>query len=216
MHKYNLQGELVKPWEEGYFSPTTILDITYKKKLHEWEKRVGVDAAEQKRNDAVIRGDIVHRAISDYFWGERDIYMPIITDEYIDAFFHWLPNPEHITDIRSEIFVYSEKYKYAGTADLICLLGDEPWVIDFKTGSEQPTHGLQLKAYQQAYYEMEGVKCRMACLYLGTGTKKGWRWKEFKEPLYVFLAHKQIFDWQLKKNPIKQPKEQWDGGMITL
>lgn len=165
------------------------------------------------RNVAAERGSAVHAWIQGYL--RHDVLFEVSSDmePYIEAFNNWLPDEMQMTDPQSEVFVGSDKYKFAGTADLICYLGDEPWIIDFKTGSAQPTHGLQLKAYQQAYYEMTGVRCRMAGLYLGTGTKKGWRWKEYKDPFYVFLAHKQIFDWQLKKKPIKQPV-QWDGGMI--
>lgn len=209
MHKYDNNGNLVDPWEQGLWSPTTILDITHKASLQAWKDRVGPEEAERVRSEAADRGTRVHEAISLIL---KDVAVPIMDDEvpYTNAFLNWLPEKEHFTLRLSEGFVKSDKYGYAGTVDLVCDLGDEPWIIDFKTGSPQITHGLQLKAYQQAYYEMTGVKCRMAGLYLGTGTKKGWRFKEYKEPFYVFLAHKQIFDWQMRKHPIKVPTK-WEG-----
>lgn len=209
MHKYDKNGELVQPWEDGFWSPTTILDIARKRNIEDWQDRVGWEEAEKVRNEKAERGSRVHQWISDYLNG----YHPDAQEDekpYTDAFLNWLPENEHFTLRLSEGFVRSERYGYAGTVDLVCDLGDEPWIIDFKTGSPQTSHGLQLKAYQQAYYEMTGVKCRMAGLYLGTGTKKGWRIKEYTEPFYVFKAHKDIFDWQIRKNPIKPPAE-WGG-----
>jgi hypothetical protein len=206
MHKYDATGNLVDPWQEGFWSPTTILDITRKRRIEDWQDRVGWEEAEAHRKYKADVGSEVHSVISSILQkANLDETVNIDCKPYLDAFCHWLPESPHLSDVQSEVFVRSEKYKFAGTADLVCNLGDEPWVIDFKTGSPQVSHGLQLKAYQQAYYEMTGVRCRMAGLYLGTGTKKGWRWKEYKEPFYVFLAHKQIFEWQLRKNPIKVP-----------
>lgn len=116
------------------------------------------------------------------------------------------------------MYLVSERHKYAGTADLICLIDDVLWIIDFKTGSKSIDHGLQLAAYRQAYKEMTGHKARTACLYLTDKTKRGWSWKEYKEPVGVFLAAKKLFDWQVKKEPFKKPKpeELYTGGLIHV
>lgn len=216
MHKYNSKGELVKPWEPGLFSVTTILDITHKAALQAWIDRVGKEEAERKRDEAAQRGDRVHKWISDFL--KEEVELPYDEDmvPYLEGWKNWLPPFTHFTDIQSEVFLHSDKYGFAGSADIICSLGDEPWIIDLKTGAPQQTHGLQLKGYQQMYYEMTGIKARMAGLYLGTGTKKQWKIKEYKEPLYVFLAHKHIFDWQMKKSPIRVPRPEYTGGRITL
>jgi len=51
--------------------------------------------------------------------------------------------------------VYSHKYRYAGTSDLICKIGEETWLIDHKFGNAiYPTYFMQLIAYKVAAEEM--------------------------------------------------------------
>jgi len=215
VHKYNQDGQLVEAWEDGYFSVTTILDVRNKPKLWAWKMRVGYDEAQQRMLDSQEKGTAIHSIAENYFKGvanEKTDY------EYaLSAIKDWDSKFEPET-IATEKYLVSNKYKYAGTADLVCKIKDELWIIDFKTGAKSIDHGLQLAAYRQAYKEMTGETAKTAGLYLTNKTKRGWGWKEYKEPIGVFLAAKKLFDWQTKKEPFKKPYEvsPYTGGTLHV
>ena len=57
--------------------------------------------------------------------------------------------------LNPECIVYSKKYRYAGTVDLPCMIGDERWIIDHKFSNEiYETAFLQVAAYAFAWNEM--------------------------------------------------------------
>lgn len=205
-HKYNKQGLLIDAKEPGYWSVTTILDIIHKKWLWEWKLNLGRELSEKKSNDAAERGTIVHNIleridlpISKILKPNRgDIYINFVDEEFIihalQGYFRWVKDYQPKT-IASELFVLNEKDGYAGTIDRVCEINGELWIVDFKTSKAiYRDYGLQLKAYEKAF----GKKCRMAVLQLGLPTKKGYKFKELKEPYYAFLAVKTVFDWNMK------------------
>jgi len=110
---------------------------------------------------AAQKGKKVHKAIEDYF----KTGMVKIGDDIkpqIEKFFSWRYERK-LSPIASEHIVYSQKYKYAGTLDLVAKLSfnEHPlphiYVIDFKTSNGiWPEHKLQLAAYMIAYEEMSG------------------------------------------------------------
>jgi hypothetical protein len=55
--------------------------------------------------------------------------------------------------IASEIMLCgNDDFRWAGTADLVCEIKDEIWLIDYKTGKEwEKDHGLQLIAYEMLW-----------------------------------------------------------------
>lgn len=198
MHKYNLRGELVSSQDEGYYSPTTILDVVKSKKLYQWRERVGVEEADRVSAESTALGTSVHRSLEVLIAGGS----PVITataKPYVDGFTKWREKVEPKI-IASEVFVISAKHKYAGTADLVCEIDGKTWIVDFKTSkSFHRTMGLQLVAYAQAWYEMTGIKPKTAILRLTDKTKKGWSWREYREPIGVFLAVKKYFDWEMNE-----------------
>lgn len=218
IHKYNLKGELVQPWEEGYYSVTTILDVRHKAKLWEWKLRVGWDEANRRMLDSQDKGKVIHKALETI---NQDESLMIDLDPavlpYCEGYMRWYEKFEPDVIAREEYLV-SHRHKYAGTADLICTIDGQLWIVDFKTGSKSIDHGLQLAAYRQAYKEMTGKTAKTACLYLTDKTKRGWSWKEYKEPVNTFLAAKKLFDWQVKHEPYKEPKPEtvYMGGLIDV
>ena len=53
----------------------------------------------------------------------------------------------------------SERYRYAGTPDLVCTIKDQIYLIDWKTSSSYCHHwGYQLAAYEQLIKEVHGIK----------------------------------------------------------
>lgn len=206
IHKYNSKGRLVEPWEDGYYSVTTILAVKHNTWLWHWKMKLGKEESDRIGNEAAEKGTRVHRRLEQILQGREFKTTPKELKPYIDAFNNWVE--EYQPNILfTERFVSSNKYGYAGTVDLICIIDGEPWVIDFKTSKAiYDEYGLQVRAYGYAFEEITNTKCRTAILQLGLPTKKGWKFREKKEPMNVFLAHKKIFDWELKHHPPKKPK----------
>lgn len=223
-HWYTRDGELVDPWTKGaYPSVSTILDRVRSDSYEALVARMGEEAADELMRNAAERGTRIHRACE--LWVNIHQYMadlPVEEAPYLGGFINWWEQNDPKL-IASEIFLLSDKYKYAGRADLIVEIDGKVWLIDIKTGVDSVRHGLQLKLYQQAYYEMTGVKARMGVLALDAKRTVGYRHsrspyglKEYKEPLAPAVAHVQVFKWWNRKNPIIQPKPRAEEPTWTL
>lgn len=74
----------------------------------------------------------------------------------------------HPQPLASEILMVGEEF--AGTADLICVINGELWLIDYKTGKPyEKDHELQITAYKMLWdftFPEEPIE-RIGCLYLG-------------------------------------------------
>lgn len=203
-HHYNDDGILVAPFTPGSRpSVTTLLAVRDKPRLDANNLRLGEAEAVARQITASDKGTKVHKAIESFLSGLE----PELDDDtlpYFVGFRKWLEK-EKPTILHSEKFVLSKKYNYAGTIDLLCVLDDGPWIIDFKTSKHiDRGMGLQLAAYQQAWKEMTGETFRTGILQLapkdkdGNYLKRGYRFKELNEPFEVFLAHQAIYNWDPK------------------
>jgi hypothetical protein len=138
--------------------------------------------------------------------------MPVGEEGYFRGFQNWQVTYEPRIKA-SELFVLSSKHKYGGRLDLVVIIDGQPWIVDIKTGVDSVRHGLQLKLYQQAYYEMTGIRARMGVLALDAKRKAGYRHsrapyglKEYREPWAPAQAHIQVFKWWNKKHPAREPR----------
>lgn len=216
-HKYNPQGELVEEHEPGLWSVTTILDVAHKPALQAWRDNVGPEEADRYMRERADIGTHVHKSIEHKLNG----LIPYVVfpdsggfSQLVKGFGSWLEKVTPST-VATELFVYSTRHGYAGSADFVCEIDGELWIIDFKTSkSLHDAMGLQLAAYRQAYQEMTGRRARTAILKLTTKTQKGWQFKEYNEPIKPFLGLKAFFDWEIKKHPPKAKPKAWDGGLI--
>ena len=168
---------------EGVYYPsvTTILQYMPKNKFFEmWLKDVGHNA------DLIMRragkeGTQVHEAIETLLEGEELHWM----DDYGNAKYNekvweminkfvdfWTTcKPELIS---TEEFVYSDEYRYAGTADLVCKLDGEVWLIDFKTSNSlHKSYDLQLASYAKALKESKGVEIERTGILWLKSSKRG-------------------------------------------
>lgn len=208
-------GVLVHPATPGALpSPTTILEVAKNKDLQRWREMTIEKESSQYlwdyMSDASEKGTRVHQVCEDILNGVdtscNDEDVP-----YVQGFLNWLDTVD-IEWFRTELYVESARHGYGGRLDLLCIIDDQPWVVDFKTSKNlSDQYGLQLAAYRQAVREQTGLKAKTAVLKLTDKTKKGWQWKPYNEPLKPFLGLKAYFDWEFKKNP---PKPVWDGGTI--
>jgi hypothetical protein len=110
---------------------------------------------------AAWRGTLVHRAL--HWWAEgtldTETLDPTIAG-YVAAGirFH---EESRLVVANVEQIVYDPVHGYAGTFDLDGLIGDELWLIDYKTGLILPGHALQLAAYLNCRRGPEAVSlCR--------------------------------------------------------
>lgn len=145
---------------------------------------------------AADRGTEVHVAIEKLLNGHAvpTELMEARVKKGIQAFLDWY-NEVHPEVIATEHIVVNHKYKYAGTADLICKIDykdgkkhyEGVYLVDYKTSrSIWQTHKLQCAAYAMASDEKID---KIACLHLGNTTKKKYSfldydiedyWEEYK------------------------------------
>lgn len=73
-------------------------------------------------------------------------------EPYMESVVDWLGDFEPKVEM-SEASVYNRTRRYAGTLDMIATIGDERYLIDFKTGSGvYPEAALQMAAYAHAEF----------------------------------------------------------------
>ena len=189
-----------------------------------WLKDVGHNA------DLIMRragkeGTQVHEAIETLLAGEELHWM----DDYGNARYNekvweminkfvdfWQTyKPELIS---TEEFVYSDEYRYAGTADLVCKLDGETWLIDFKTSNSlHKSYDLQLASYAKALGEAKGIEIeRTGILWLKSSKRgpskqkgriqgKGWELKvidDIEENFELFQLIRKLYNLE---NPDTEP-----------
>lgn len=135
-HIYLLDGQLLP-------SVTTIMrpldDALYK----------GID--EEVMRMAAARGTAIHNAVENYvIYGIEDIELKY--SGYFDAFLKFWEEkkPEPLA---TESRMYHKFLRYAGTADLPCVIQGKKVLIDYKTSAavNKMLTGVQLEAYAKAY-----------------------------------------------------------------
>ena len=170
--------------EEGLYLPssTHVLDIAYNKgkMMDEWLKAVG-NNAKTVAGIAAEKGTRGHLACEKLLNGEELTFdMVVEGDHYylppyysIDEWSNIIKFKEFfeatgLTDMVAESIVYNLELGYAGTADLICTIDGERWLIDFKFGnSVYESHFLQIESYARC---LEGID-RVGVLHMNAKTR---------------------------------------------
>jgi len=156
-----LDNRFYKRNNEYYPSVTSILNYFPKGKFFEnWLKDVGHNA-EYIAKKSADEGTQTHSLIEKYLTGEQINWL----DEYGHATcslnvwqmllkfveFWETEKPELI---ESEIHLFSDIHKIAGTCDLVAKLRNELWILDIKTSNNLHTsYDLQLAAYTTCWNE---------------------------------------------------------------
>ena len=213
--------------EEGVYYPsvTTVLQYMPKNKFFDnWLKDVGHNADLIMRK-AANEGTAVHEAVEDLIAGKEITWM----DDFGNAKYNlvvWqmiLRAAEFFQKhkpsiIAAEEFTFSDKYKYAGTADLIVEMDGERWLLDVKTSNNlHRSYDLQLAAYAKAWEEMFGQKIdRTGILWLkstkrgpskkeGIYQGKGWEIKQIDKIDENFDLFQTIYSLYKLDNPVTEP-----------
>ena len=208
---------------EYYPSVTYVLSHYPKGKFFEdWLKKVGY-ASEYIVKKASEEGTQVHEMIEAYLNGEElkflehgiPMYDPNVWQMFL-RFVDWWEeyNP---TLIETEVHLFSDELKVAGTCDMVCEINGELWIVDFKTSNHlQTTYDLQTAIYAQCFEECYGKKInRAGVLWLKSSKRgpkkgkmqgKGWEMYESsrtqEENLDIYRAVRKLFDLE---NPTHKP-----------
>lgn len=209
-----LDQRFYKRNDEYYPSVTSILNAFPKGKyFEEWLKTSGFNA------DAIVRkaaeeGTQVHQAIENLLKGEEvkwiedngyvnyslDIWKMILKFQE----FWSIHKP---TLIESEIHLFSDQHKIAGTCDLVLEMNGEKWILDIKTSNSlHTTYDLQTSAYVTCWNELfEEPVQRRGVLWLKASTRgedksgkkiqgKGWQIVEYGDYEKSFQMFLKVYD----------------------
>jgi len=120
--------------------------------------------------------------------------------------------------ISSEDFVWSDKHKYAGTADLVVKMNGEIWLLDIKTSnSVHKSFDLQLAAYAKGLEESKGIKVeRTGIIWLKAHSRgpskqknviqgKGWKLLQIDDIETNFELFNSIYNLYRLDHPTTEP-----------
>jgi hypothetical protein len=208
-----------------YYPSITYVLSAYPKGKHfeNWLKQMGT-SADYIVKQAGQEGTQVHEMIEAYLNGEElnflnslgnPAYNPDVWQMFLRFVDFWETyNPKLI---ETEVHLFSDELKVAGTCDMVCEIDDKLWVIDFKTSNHlQTTYDLQTAIYAKCYEECYGKTAdHTAVLWLKSSKRgpkdgfmqgKGWEIYESKrtmdENLDIFKTVKKLFDLE---NPTHKP-----------
>lgn len=192
--------------------------------FYKWLANTGWNEAEAQKEAAGIKGTKVHRALEDLVAGkevrmenkypnpqsEKEEELGIAEYECLLSFVEWARETKP-TFLRSESVVWSTEYGYAGTVDLVARIGEETYIIDFKTSQNiWPEHRIQLAAYRQALREEKRVpeEVKLAILQLGYRRgATGYKFTEIADQFDLFLAARTI--WQNEVSDKQPPAKEY-------
>jgi hypothetical protein len=173
--------------------------------FYKWLAEKGWDESQAIKQAAGDKGSKVHNACEDILRGKTvkidDKYLnrstgemeELSVEEYecLMSLVGWL-NEVNPVIINGEYNVVNPEFGYAGTVDLKCKIGEEIWLVDFKTGQNiWPEYELQVSAYRHADPQIQ----KTAILQLGYKRNKNkYKFTEIEDKFPLFLAAKQI--WQ--------------------
>ena len=213
-------------YEDGqktYPSVTYVLSYFPKgKHFEECLKRVGYNA-DFIAKKAAGEGTLAHDLCEQYLLGKEinlmkdgspqyDLHVWKMFLRFVDFWEEYNPKL-----IETEVHLFSDEIKVAGTCDMVCEIDGELWIIDFKTSNHlQTTYDLQTAIYGKCYEECYGKKAdRYGVLWLKSSKRgpkdgamqgKGWEMYESKrtqeENIDIFNTVKKLFDLE---NPRHKP-----------
>jgi hypothetical protein len=98
----------------------------------------------------------------------QPVTLPEEEQGYLESYTKWLALVGDVKWTIIETPGYSKKYDVAGTADRIGFIGDQPVVLDLKSGGPASWHGLQLAFYDLIFSDKKTppLRRRRIVLYL--------------------------------------------------
>jgi len=159
-HQYDDVGRIYT-FSDGskYYSVTTAIGcMADKTALINWQKRIGKAEADRQSEYASTIGTAMHKCLEDYLNGKSPVYPNSVVENLANQIIPYLDN--NIEQVaRTEMVLYSDTLKIAGTADCICMykINNTPRIVilDFKTSKKlKRSEWLQDYYIQLALYSM--------------------------------------------------------------
>ena len=221
-----LNSRMYKRAENKYYpSVTTILQYMPKNRFFQtWLKDVG------HNSDIIMRkagkeGTQVHEASEKLVLGEtvdwldqygKAKYSELVWNMILKFADFWKTyKPELIS---AEEFVWSDEHKFAGTADIVCKMNGETWLLDIKTSNSiHKSYDLQLASYAVALGESKGIEIqRTGVLWLKAQSRgpskqkkiiqgKGWKLLQIDDIEKNFELFKMIYKLYSLEHPVVEP-----------
>ena len=154
---YIVEGNTV-----AYPSITSVISYVNRDKWAKWQKKVGLEEANKVRKHSTTRGTDLHKLFEVYLQNGDYKSLPEYQKPLIQLMFNAAKKEIDLTfnNIQlQEQQMYSDKMCLAGTVDLVCEVGGELAIVDFKTAkAEKPEEWLedyfvQLSAYWAMFAE---------------------------------------------------------------
>ena len=151
---------------------------------------------------AAARGTAVHAALEYLNRGclDTDSLHPLIAP-YVASYSAWQAILLPVTVGTEQTYV-SERHKYGGRSDWLCRLAWKYkglWIVDIKSGMENPADRLQTAAYWALYQENEkpkGTVLRAALYVHRDGSPAKFVPHTDPSDLAVFLSYRTIYGWE--------------------
>jgi ATP-dependent exoDNAse (exonuclease V) beta subunit len=210
-----------------YYPSITHVLSSYPKGKHfeDWLKKVGY-ASDYIVKKAAEEGTQTHELCEDWLNGEectfldkyhRPKYQPHVWKMFLAFVNFW--ETYKPTLIETEVHLFSDEIRVAGTCDLVVEINGVLWVLDLKTSNHlQITYDLQTAVYSQCYEECYGKTIqRRGILWLKSKSRgedksgkrlKGKNWEVVESDrsqqanLDIFMNVKALFDLE---NPAPKP-----------
>ena len=216
--------------EKTYPSVTYVLQYYPKGKyFEEWLKKVG-QSADYIVKKAINEGVLAHSLVERYLLGDeiklmcegRPLYDLKVWKMFLAFVDFWETSGAEL--LETEVFLYSDTLKVAGTCDLVCKINGEIWVIDLKTSNHlHTTYDLQSAVYARCFEECYDTKVdRVGILWLKSNSRgagkngkrlKGKKWEVHESPrtidenLEIYSHVRALFD--LENPNLKPLSEKW-------
>lgn len=197
-----------------YVPSVTWIAESYPKGIgfYKWLADKSWDEAEALKVAAGEKGSRVHQAIHELISGKEvridskytidgeESELSLEDYDCIISFARWAAESKP-TFIKTEYVVFNDELNYAGTVDLLCEIGGEKYIVDFKTSQYiWPSHKLQLSAYKKC-----GGDVKLAILQVGYRlNKKKYKFTEIDDCFDLFMSARNIWE---SENKGVEPKQ---------
>lgn len=163
-----IDGEIRRyktPTGNLYPSVTTVLSaLDDKSSIEKWKNRIGIEEANKITARSAKRGTQVHKLCEDLVLNRSlDLKSEMPFNKHLFSQIRSVLEL-YVDNIRgSELLLYSDKLKIAGTCDLIAEYNNKLSIIDFKTSIKNKkkewieNYFLQTALYSYMFYEMTGI-----------------------------------------------------------
>lgn len=197
-------------YKHNYPSVTEIVDIIDKPGLRYWYGKYGIQHCEQVKRDSQKVGHGVHSGIERFLRGKpfSECSEGLTNDQTVMLSYlvEWC-NKTHIKPIAMEEPLYSKKFQFAGTPDVVATFngGKSLYLVDWKTDSmprdasedreRQAKYMWQMAGYSIAYKEAFDVSINKAFIVRASKDLKfqEYQFKNLSDARKEFLWLREIF-----------------------